>query len=312
MPIDWGAGIPLSFLAPGGRRHAVPGAVERPTTSARARRSRAATGDRPVAFVASADHGHGHTDDGPYGFSEHSAPYDDDDRPDSCARNALGELAGWDPQSPYDALADSLWQMLMLHGALGDGFRAELLSYEAPTYFGMLDRRVRAAGLSRAGEKCPRMARKRRAHRTSPKTPSRVKKTRTKRAEPHALAPPPGAGRARPGRPGRLPRRGALVRIQRRARSHLVDGRGGRGRLPGAAHPRAARRARRRAQRSSSTSGRSSSASPSRVIGLLLTLGDAHGGAVGDGARVARRDRPRHDRRDDPRRAARRSRACCS
>ena len=28
----------------------------------------------------------------------------------------------------------------MLHGALGDGFDAELLSYEAPTYFGMLDR----------------------------------------------------------------------------------------------------------------------------------------------------------------------------
>jgi len=28
--------------------------------------------------------------------------------------------------------------MLMLHGALGDGFSAELLSYEAPTYFGML------------------------------------------------------------------------------------------------------------------------------------------------------------------------------
>jgi aromatic ring-opening dioxygenase LigB subunit len=28
--------------------------------------------------------------------------------------------------------------MLMLHGALGGDFRAELLSYEAPTYFGML------------------------------------------------------------------------------------------------------------------------------------------------------------------------------
>jgi hypothetical protein len=26
----------------------------------------------------------------------------------------------------------------MLHGALADGFAAELLSYEAPTYFGML------------------------------------------------------------------------------------------------------------------------------------------------------------------------------
>jgi aromatic ring-opening dioxygenase LigB subunit len=28
--------------------------------------------------------------------------------------------------------------MLMLHGALGDGFDVELLSYECPTYFGML------------------------------------------------------------------------------------------------------------------------------------------------------------------------------
>jgi hypothetical protein len=28
--------------------------------------------------------------------------------------------------------------MVVLHGALGDGWRAELLSYEAPTYFGML------------------------------------------------------------------------------------------------------------------------------------------------------------------------------
>jgi aromatic ring-opening dioxygenase LigB subunit len=96
-----------------------------------------ATGRRPVAFVASADHGHGHTPDGPYGFSEHSAPYDDDVQ-DVVRRDALGELAAWDPQRATDALADSLWQMLMLHGALGDGFRPELLSYEAPTYFGML------------------------------------------------------------------------------------------------------------------------------------------------------------------------------
>ena len=36
------------------------------------------------------------------------------------------------------AAADSWWQLLMLHGALGDGWQAELLSYEAPTYYGML------------------------------------------------------------------------------------------------------------------------------------------------------------------------------
>src|SRR5258705_93645 len=39
----------------------------------------------------------------------------------------------------YGAKDDSYWQMLMLEGALGhDGWRSELLSYEAPTYFGML------------------------------------------------------------------------------------------------------------------------------------------------------------------------------
>ena len=36
------------------------------------------------------------------------------------------------------ALADSFWQLLMLHGAIGESWEPELLSYEAPTYFGML------------------------------------------------------------------------------------------------------------------------------------------------------------------------------
>lgn len=137
MPIDWGAGIPLTFLR-------IPAVVVTPCTQlsndvhVRAGAAlAAATGDRRVAFVASADHGHGHAADGPYGFSEHSAPYDEDVQ-DVVRRNALAELATWEPQRARDALADSLWQMLMLHGALGDGFEAELISYEAPTYFGML------------------------------------------------------------------------------------------------------------------------------------------------------------------------------
>ena len=137
MPIDWGAGIPLTFF----RKPAVivtPCRVLSNEQHVRAGRALAlATRRRPVAFVASADHGHGHTYDGPYGFSEHSAPYDDDIQ-DVVRRNALAELAGWEPQRARDALADSFWQLLMLHGALGDGFDAELLSYEAPTYFGML------------------------------------------------------------------------------------------------------------------------------------------------------------------------------
>jgi aromatic ring-opening dioxygenase LigB subunit len=137
MPVDWGAGIPLTFLR-------IPAVVVTPCRAlsnddhVRAGAALAeATQDRPIAFVASADHGHGHTHDGPSGFSEHSAAYDEDIQ-DVVRRNALGELASWDPQRANDALADSLWQMLMLHGALGSGFRSELLSYEAPTYFGML------------------------------------------------------------------------------------------------------------------------------------------------------------------------------
>jgi aromatic ring-opening dioxygenase LigB subunit len=137
MPVDWGVGIPLTFLR-------VPAVIVTPCRAlsnddhVRAGAAlAAATGDRPIAFIASADHGHGHTHDGPYGFSEHSRPYDDDVQ-DLVSRNALGELVAWDSERAKDALADSLWQMLMLHGALGEDFHAELLSYEVPTYFGML------------------------------------------------------------------------------------------------------------------------------------------------------------------------------
>jgi aromatic ring-opening dioxygenase LigB subunit len=136
MPIDWGAGIPLWFLRG-------PAAVVTPCRAlsneqhvrAGAALARAA-GDRRIAFVASADHGHGHTEDGPYGFAAESKEYDD--RVVELIRdNRLGELVSWDPAFAVAAKADSFWQLLMLHGALGGTFDAELLSYEAPTYFGM-------------------------------------------------------------------------------------------------------------------------------------------------------------------------------
>jgi aromatic ring-opening dioxygenase LigB subunit len=137
MPIDWGAGIPLWFLR-------APAAVVTPCRTlsneelVRAGAALAhATADRRIAFVASADHGHGHTADGPYGFAAESKDYDER-IVDVVRRNALGELAGWDAEFAVAAKADSFWQLLMLHGALGDGFDAELHSYEAPTYFGML------------------------------------------------------------------------------------------------------------------------------------------------------------------------------
>jgi aromatic ring-opening dioxygenase LigB subunit len=137
MPLDWGALIPLWFMR-------APAVVVTPCRAlsnddhVRAGRAlAAATGERRVAFIASADHGHGHTADGPYGFAAESADYDE--RIQAIVReNRLAELAEWDPAFAGTAKADSFWQLLMLHGALGDAFSAELLSYEAPTYFGML------------------------------------------------------------------------------------------------------------------------------------------------------------------------------
>jgi aromatic ring-opening dioxygenase LigB subunit len=137
MPLDWGALIPLWFMrAPA---VVVSPSRERPLDehvragSALAR----ATGDRRVALIASADHGHGHTDDGPYGYAAESRPYDE--RIVELVRaNRLGDLLDVDVEFVHAALADSFWQLLMLHGAIGDGYAVELLSYEVPTYFGML------------------------------------------------------------------------------------------------------------------------------------------------------------------------------
>ena len=56
----------------------------------------------------------------------------------SSERTASAELLALEPAFVERAAADSWWQLLMLHGALGDGWQAELLSYEAPTYYGML------------------------------------------------------------------------------------------------------------------------------------------------------------------------------
>jgi aromatic ring-opening dioxygenase LigB subunit len=137
MPLDWGALIPLWFM----RAPAVVVTPSRDRPNAEQVRAGAAlaraTGDRRVALIASADHGHGHSEDGPYGASAESAPYDAKIQ-ELVRENRLGELVDVDAEWAVAAIADSFWQLLMLHGAIGDGFDVELLSYEVPTYFGML------------------------------------------------------------------------------------------------------------------------------------------------------------------------------
>ena len=145
MPMDWGALIPLWYM--GGRAKHPPEVVlvspARDLTGSvhvdagRVVAETAVASGKRVALIASADHGHAHDPGGPYGFDPASAVYDAK-IVGLVRENKLAELLDIDPDFVAVAQADSWWQMLVLHGAVGDAFDVELLSYEAPTYFGML------------------------------------------------------------------------------------------------------------------------------------------------------------------------------
>ncbi|HSS92935.1 MAG TPA: extradiol ring-cleavage dioxygenase [Candidatus Dormibacteraeota bacterium] len=144
-PMDWGVLIPLWFM--GGRHEPpLPVVVMSPARdlspaehvrAGAAVASAAAKSRRRVAFIASADHGHAHHPDGPYGFHPNAKVYDELVR-DLVKKDRLQGLIDIPGALVEQAKADSWWQMLMLLGATGEGWRGRLISYEAPTYFGML------------------------------------------------------------------------------------------------------------------------------------------------------------------------------
>jgi len=144
-PMDWALLIPLWFM--GGRTDPpVPVVVVSPardlTPEAHVEAGRAiaeavAASGKRVALVASCDHGHGHLKDGPYGFRPESKVFDDK-VVEVLKADRLGELVKFDVELVRAAAADSWWQMLMLSGAIEAGWKGEFLSYEHPTYFGMI------------------------------------------------------------------------------------------------------------------------------------------------------------------------------
>jgi len=144
-PMDWGVLIPLWFM--GGRQDPpLPVVVMAPARDLSASEhvlagaavaAAAAASGRRVAFIASADHGHAHRADGPYGFQSNARVYDDL-VVDLVGSDRLAALVDIPVSLVEEAKADSWWQMLMLLGATGEGWRGRLISYEAPTYFGML------------------------------------------------------------------------------------------------------------------------------------------------------------------------------
>jgi aromatic ring-opening dioxygenase LigB subunit len=191
-PMDWGVLIPLWFM---GGRDVPPlplvvitpardlSAADHIQAGAVIAEAAAASGLR-VAFVASADHGHAHDPEGPYGYHPDARTYDEL-IVELVRGDRLDRLAEIPIELVEQAKADSWWQMLMLHGAIGSGWRGRLISYEAPTYFGMLTaaytpiappshRGRKAAGvdLPTGGEVSPGSASPRRT-RTRRRTPAR-------------------------------------------------------------------------------------------------------------------------------------------
>ena len=146
MPMDWGTLIPLWFFAR--EKQATPKVVivtpsreiplENLTRLGQAIAEAAKTSDRRVAFVASADQGHAHRSDGPYGFNAASAEFDQTVKM-AIQKNDLRPLLNLPPKFVEDAKPDSIWQIAILQGILERvPMKGFLLSYQAPTYYGML------------------------------------------------------------------------------------------------------------------------------------------------------------------------------
>jgi len=152
-PMDWAVLIPLWYM--GGRSEPqVPVVIVSPArdltpeahvAAGRAIAVVAAASGKRVALVASCDHGHGHLKDGPYGFRPESKVFDDR-VVEVIQADRLADLVKFDVELVRAAAADSWWQMLMLSGAIPQGWKGEFLSYEHPTYFGMLCAAYEPAG----------------------------------------------------------------------------------------------------------------------------------------------------------------------
>jgi aromatic ring-opening dioxygenase LigB subunit len=146
LPLDWGCVIPLWYCGQNwGRSPKV--IVVTPSRSVdepqlvdfgRAVAASARRAGRRVAFIASCDWAHAQAKDGPYGFHPDAANYDNLVK-EIIRAGDLTRFIGLDRTFIENAKPDGNWQALMLAGALeGTDLRPEILSYQCPTYFGML------------------------------------------------------------------------------------------------------------------------------------------------------------------------------
>lgn len=93
--------------------------------------------EKRIAFIASADHGHAHTKDGPYGYAPEAKEYDELIMR-IIKESRLEKLLEIPDELINKALPDSYWQLLVLYGVLKKvPMKVKLAEYACPSYFGM-------------------------------------------------------------------------------------------------------------------------------------------------------------------------------
>jgi len=146
MPMDWGTLVPMWFVAKEERVKArtviVTPSREIPlrqnialgTTIAEI----AEKGRNRLVFIASADQAHAHKKSGPYGYNRSAAKYDEFVS-QAIQKNRIESISRLSKRFIEDAKPDSLWQMAILAGLTKIvKMRGNMLSYEVPTYYGMI------------------------------------------------------------------------------------------------------------------------------------------------------------------------------
>jgi aromatic ring-opening dioxygenase LigB subunit len=145
-PLDWGGLVPLWFM--GERFEPKPRVVVLVPSRALSLETLAAFGrviadaatatESRVALIASSDLSHAHQEDGPYGY--HPAAAELDAWIEQSVKDGdLTRLLHPDMDLVSKAFPDGLWQIAFLTGATQRmPMTGEFLSYEVPTYYGML------------------------------------------------------------------------------------------------------------------------------------------------------------------------------
>lgn len=141
LPLDWGAIVPLSFMPD------VPIVVITPSRLltmdahihfGKALAEAVKASQKRVGLIASCDWSHAHAEDGPYGYDPAAAQLDEQ-VVKIIQSNHLEEMKQFTPEFIEAAKPDGIWQTMILAGAISlDDRNVEFLSYEAPTYFGLI------------------------------------------------------------------------------------------------------------------------------------------------------------------------------